>query len=1522
MEHFNENDTKTYFNLKSGFIALLLLTFCLLAIEVSASHSTAANLRYKHLGGNTYEVKLDFFRDCSGISAPLNPTINLESNSCGYTGINAVPIQLTPDSGFPVEVDRLCANVATNCVNPASNYMGIQKYSYSGVVNVPSNCADWKFSYSICCRNPAITNIVSPGGQSMFVEALLNNLDSSASNSSPEFITDPFQFLCIGQNITLSQGAIDPDGDSLVFSLVDPAVSSTQFVSYLPAFSANNPLSLAPGTSLQFDPTNGSLNLTPVALEVSVFAVKIEEYRNGVLLGTSIRDMQVQTVQCQGNNLPTVYSPQAPNFTLQTCVNDSLFLQIFGNDLDSNQNLTITHSTLPGWSFISGNGTSNPVLQLSWNPTIQDIGTHTFTVTIQDDACPSKGSQTFTYTIIVNGFDAAAVSAAIVDESCSGQDGSIALGNIPSNVSVFWTPSNFGSGTSLNNIPSGIYIASFIDSLCGSQQVHTYFVGKDSCASNPIDTGCKYFSNVYGDSLGNVFTANGYDPVNDEIFLAGKNLSGGFATLVRISGNGQLLLSKQLIGGPSSYSGIERAPNGDFVLYSNAGENHTITRTNAQGNILFSKTFDNAREREGKLVKSNGDSYFIVSWYTPGSISVDDILIHKIDGNGNVLFTKRFDNEDDQTYDARSNGQGGLLLAGSPHNVPFDTDIYGLEIDANGNLLNSTKIKSFNSQYEEGVVMIKSNSGGAILLSRHADQSGSYNKFSIMKLSAGFQLQWHREFTAPGLHMTNYDLAEDIHGSIYASYRRVSNGQDVSRILKLTPGGKTIWTKGFDDMAFVDIDALGNGDLLLRGSVDLAQGLGDKDGFVARTDTSLNSCLALDYITYTDSALFYQDSIHFSPLSLVITETADSVHSLNIAYNASELCQSCIGCEYAFGDVKLECGDSSICIPLIANQVVSNGIIGLDFCLNYDTTALMPTGFATLGSVVLGNLSSGAQYHLNTQVPGQVFGTIFYDSSVPSGTFFQGAGQVICVEFVPLANASNGVYTIASCGLDESYTLSQVSKCVDNGSIDLNQAKIKAKVVFMDFDGLHNGPERPLKYDASNPQDFLITEALSTNQLTVKHTDLNGEFTWDPNDGSDVELVKDIQGSYGDSGIFCTDVFAYINGADSYLAALIASFDQNNLQEGNNQWVPSAYQMIAADVNMNDMVRANDNTLIMDRSIRNICEYPQVWNYTGGTPSNPLPGIGADVSKDWRFISTDMVYDQTHPSFDDFQADPNYPVLFSSNASQGYWRDDVPDVSNTLNIVSYNNGSQCPDTNKLFHGILLGDITGSWDPATPNPVKASGFAQIDFNAVSTGSNTYRVYVSYQHNDPRTAVDFRMDYDESVITVLNTGMEAAALNANMIMDHNNFEGDKLYLSSYTLQGVQTTQALYYIDIKVNGTLSAADFGDVLAMLNGEIVNTSISIQTASSVEEQFTFGYFNAYPNPATNFVNVEFAFDTDELIDIQLVSASGQLISSKTVNNSGSLNNHQFDLSELSNGVYFIKASSQSINEVKRIIKQ
>jgi gliding motility-associated-like protein len=441
--------------------------------EAFASHAQSADITYQCLGGNQYQVNLSFYRDCAGVAAPTTATIDISSASCGQN----LTLTLNPINGTGIEVSPICSQMTTQC--SGGTYPGVQEFKYSGIITLPMQCADWTFSFSLCCRNASINTIANPSAENIYVQAVLNNLDFPC-NSSPSFSNPPIPFVCVGQPYCFNNGSSDADGDSLYYSLITPATGVGITVTYNNPYSSSQPLLSAPAVS--FDNISGDMCMSPTSLEVTVFAVLVEEWRNGVLIGSVMRDIQLRTINCTNNN-PYVNGINNTNtYSMGACAGNPVSFTVSSFDIDSSQNVTINwNNGIAGATFTSSGG-SRPTGTFNWTPTAADVSTspYCFTVTVRDDNCPYNGNQTYSFCITVSDL---AITTSSTNANCGASNGTAQV-DVTSGIGPFTYQWSEGSLTSnQNGLQAGTYTVS-VTNAAGCITTATATVGSGYAPGN------------------------------------------------------------------------------------------------------------------------------------------------------------------------------------------------------------------------------------------------------------------------------------------------------------------------------------------------------------------------------------------------------------------------------------------------------------------------------------------------------------------------------------------------------------------------------------------------------------------------------------------------------------------------------------------------------------------------------------------------------------------------------------------------------------------------------------------------------------------------------------------------------------------------------------------------------------------------------------------------------------------------------------------------------------------------------
>lgn len=440
-------------------IIVACVFFILLGIySAEASHSVGADLTYTCLGGNQYRITLAFYRDCDGVSAPSSAGISISSASCGQN----LSLTLNQIPGTGQEVSPICSSMQTTCAG--GSFPGIQEWVYEGVVTLPAQCTDWLFSYNLCCRNGAITNTSAPSSDNLHIEAMLNN--TFGCNSSPVFSNKPVPFVCDNQLFCFTPGALDPEYDSLVYSLITPMTSSTSTVNYTGLFSPSQPLSSSPAVT--FNSATGDLCMTPTnSNEVTVTAIRVEQWDDGVLIGFVMRDVQINVVSCT-NTVPEISGfdgnpPTPANTQITVCSGATITETISSNDVDGGQFVSMNwNSGIPGGNFVV-TGSPHPTGTFTWTPTNADQSSvpYCFTVTVQDDNCPYNASFTQTYCVTVKGLAVNAGPATTISCDSFAAVTSAAAGGIAP-YTYSWDNGASGTATVLG---CGIHEVDVVDSV-------------------------------------------------------------------------------------------------------------------------------------------------------------------------------------------------------------------------------------------------------------------------------------------------------------------------------------------------------------------------------------------------------------------------------------------------------------------------------------------------------------------------------------------------------------------------------------------------------------------------------------------------------------------------------------------------------------------------------------------------------------------------------------------------------------------------------------------------------------------------------------------------------------------------------------------------------------------------------------------------------------------------------------------------------------------------------------------------
>ncbi len=382
------------------YLIILAFAFFLFLPSAHPTHIPGGNLTYQCTGNpNEYIFTLTLFVSCpSNLSTSYNITA---ANNCGLTN----PTIQLPQVGLEQEVSQICVPQIgqSECANPPGTIPGVMMHTYQSTIILPAGCNSWVFNFESCCRDISTNTNLSSSGNYMYFETVMNSM-TAPCDASPYVTAQPIPYVCAGQPQSYCPGAIDPDGDSLYFSLINPYGQNASLITHPSPYSPTAPLQ-----GLILDPFTGCLSFNQPTTGNFVVTYLIEAFdANGNLTGSVVHDFQFEVIACSnitpmppaaGINLISGNATQIGPAIIELCEGGTTCFNMTFTDANPTDILTIdaTFSNIftafPG-AIVTTSGTNPFTVNVCWtvpnNPPTKIIAT----TMVSDGSCPIEGKAT------------------------------------------------------------------------------------------------------------------------------------------------------------------------------------------------------------------------------------------------------------------------------------------------------------------------------------------------------------------------------------------------------------------------------------------------------------------------------------------------------------------------------------------------------------------------------------------------------------------------------------------------------------------------------------------------------------------------------------------------------------------------------------------------------------------------------------------------------------------------------------------------------------------------------------------------------------------------------------------------------------------------------------------------------------------------------------------------------------------------------------------------------------------------
>lgn len=296
----------------------LLLLINLFSNSFYASHVVGGDIGIEWVGQNQYKIRANIYRDDINGIPPVPTDILVGIYEIGTN--NQIDVVSVPRISIGI------VDLGDECYTPDPSQVRIEEGIFlSSTITIPDNSNGYYLQTEIYARNTLANNLDDNDDYGMTFYCEIPD-PALGQNSSPKFNNYPNDaYFCINNTKIFNYDVTDTDGDSLVYTLVPPlqsmSTSGGNFTAagsgaypYYPqvpwnvtdGFGINNIVGGA--TPMSVDVISGDITANTDILGFFTFVLRVEEYRNGVKIGETRRDVQYSSLNCT-----TGYPPQFLN---------------------------------------------------------------------------------------------------------------------------------------------------------------------------------------------------------------------------------------------------------------------------------------------------------------------------------------------------------------------------------------------------------------------------------------------------------------------------------------------------------------------------------------------------------------------------------------------------------------------------------------------------------------------------------------------------------------------------------------------------------------------------------------------------------------------------------------------------------------------------------------------------------------------------------------------------------------------------------------------------------------------------------------------------------------------------------------------------------------------------------------------------------------------------------------------------------------------------------------------------------
>jgi hypothetical protein len=236
-------------------------------------------------------------------------------------------------------------------------------------------------------------------------------------------------------------------------------------------------------------------------------------------------------------------------------------------------------------------------------------------------------------------------------------------------------------------------------------------------------------------------TSDGGHIVAGVTFSFGTGYSDAF--LVKTDANGNIVWAKTYGGTYSDYAySVQQTSDGGYIVagvtlsFGTGGPDIFLIKTDANGNIVWAKTYRGTGWNEAYSVQQTSDGGYIVAGGKWSFGAGYDALLVKTDANGNIQWAKTYGGTDyDIAFSVQQTSDGGYIVEGVTLSLGAGGgDVFLIKTDADGNIIWA---KTYGGTDLDWAFSVQQTSDGGYTVAGYTDSFGAgYGDIFLIKTDA------------------------------------------------------------------------------------------------------------------------------------------------------------------------------------------------------------------------------------------------------------------------------------------------------------------------------------------------------------------------------------------------------------------------------------------------------------------------------------------------------------------------------------------------------------------------------------------------------------------------------------------------------------------------------------------------------------------------------------------------------------------------------------------------------------------